>query len=204
MKKKRNRGSKLSTKNNKRSSSNGDNHPGVCVRTTTIHRTPWVSHEEHHDARCRQDIMYRLLFCSDATSDLLASHVNGLISVDESSSEQGILLSVYGKSAWSECMISTLLTLKKFQNDQRFSQCAYHAYTRMLYHAVIFICIPHIANFAQYIVSHSHHAERTVHFVEHVLLPSEHAFFYDGCETIQTLAHWVEFLRNRWFIHCGT
>jgi hypothetical protein len=175
--------------------------------STTNPKLPWVLHEKVQSDLCKSDIMFRLLFATpDSESehcnkhDTLYSHIDGLVSgLDDAT--PGIIVASQTQGTWSQDMLETLSMLKHLNSHEVIGGPLYTAFRRMIYHAVIFVSLPHIVSFAQYIAKHSMYPERICHFIEHVLIPSERVFFYEGSTELNSLDLWVSFLRNRWFLY---
>ena len=162
---------------------------------------PWHQHLECHNRSCRADLFYRLLFAThdDDDDDLLSSHVNGLVA-RANCAEPGILVATYGETAWSSHMLETLDIIKDLPSHPALQSPEHRHFRRMIYHAVIFVCLPHVATFTEYVAKNSENPHKLLFFVEKVLVPSECDFFYTGVANIQTLVQWVAFLRMRWII----
>lgn len=170
-------------------------------------KTPWSLHQDVHNKMCKNDIMFRLLFDSDADShtgdEFLNSHVFGLIS-RASDKEPGIILNTFGEDKWSKDVLETFDLLKQLPADAVLGDASYRTFKRTMYHAVLFICLPHISTFAQYVAQHSLYPHKIIHFIEHTLLPAETAFFFEGKPGLHSLNLWVSFLRNRWCLYVSS
>ena len=170
-------------------------------------KTPWKLHQCVHNNLCKKDIMFRLLF--DVENDscmgdgVLSSHVNGLIS-RASEKEPGIIVNTFSEDNWSDSVLETFDLLKQLPVDPILGNKVHRSFRRTIYHAVIFICMPHVATFAQYIAQNSLHPHKIIHFIKNVLLPAEVSFFIEGKEGIYTLDMWVSFLRSRWYLYVSS
>lgn len=168
-------------------------------------KTPWRLHQSVHSDLCKNDIMFRLLFDTksdtlEGSDDVLSAHVNGLIS-RASEKEPGIIVNTFGEDAWSTSVLETFDFLRQLPSDPVLGNKAHRGFRRTIYHAVIFICMPHVATFAQYIAQKSLYPHKIVHFIENVLLPAETAFFIEGKDGLHTIDAWVSFLRCRWYLY---
>jgi len=170
-------------------------------------KTPWNLYQDVHNKMCKNDIMFRLLFDSDTDShtgdDFLNSHVFGLIS-RASDKEPGIIINTFGEDKWSKGVLETFDLLKQLHSDPVLGDPLYRNFKRTMYHAVLFICLPHISTFAQYVAQHSLYPHKIIHFIEHTLLPAETAFFFEGKPGLHNLNLWVSFLRNRWCLYVSS
>lgn len=178
--------------------------------STANPKLPWMLHEKVQSDLCKSDIMFRLLFATpDSESDhcnkhdTLYSHIEGLVSGPHDATP-GIIVASQKQGTWSQDMLETLSMLKGLNSHETIGGPGYTAFRRMIYHAVIFVSLPHVVSFAQYIANHSRYPERICHFIEHVLIPSERVFFYENSTELNSLDLWVSFLRNRWFLYVSS